>query len=182
MTRMDRDSELALVARLRAGDPAAFDVLHEEFNTRFFNFLARLSPRRDVAEDLLEETWLRLVAYAPALRVDTQLAAWLFTVARNRYATYCRARQVENSHAALRAYRRCGFAEAPYVIMSRPVNDTTNPCHRGSPPWTTTARYSPISLLPSPTGRRRRCAAPRRAFRIFPQDTRSARRWKSCGI
>ena len=97
---MDRDAELALVARLRVGDPAAFDLVHAEFNTRLFNFLARLSQRRDIAEDLLEETWLRLVARASALRDDTRLAPWLFTVARNLHASYCRARLVENSHAA----------------------------------------------------------------------------------
>jgi RNA polymerase sigma-70 factor (ECF subfamily) len=97
---MDRDSELALVARLRAGDPDAFDRVHDAFNTRLFNFLARLSQRRDVAEDLLEDTWLRLVAHAPALRDDTRLGPWLFTVARNLYASYCRARMVERSHAA----------------------------------------------------------------------------------
>lgn len=97
---MDRESELALVGRLRAGDAAAFDVVHQAFNTRLFNFLARLSQRRDVAEDLLEETWLRLVARAAALRPDTRLAPWLFTVARNLYASYCRARLVEHSHAA----------------------------------------------------------------------------------
>lgn len=97
---MDRDSELALVARLRAGDPAAFDEVYEALNRRLFNFLARLSQRREVAEDLLEETWMRLVARAPALRPDTRLAPWLFTVARNLHASYCRSRQVELSHAA----------------------------------------------------------------------------------
>jgi hypothetical protein len=55
---MDRDQELALVARLRAGDGDAFDEIHDAFNVRLFTFLARLSNRRDVAEDLLEETWL----------------------------------------------------------------------------------------------------------------------------
>ena len=97
---MDRLSELALVARLRAGDSAAFDEVIERFNTPLFNFLARLSRRRDVAEDLLEETWLRLVARAPALREDTRLAPWLFTVARNLYASYCRSRLVEDAHVA----------------------------------------------------------------------------------
>ena len=97
---MDRDSELALVARLRAGDAAAFDAVLEHFNTPLFTFLVRLSRRRDVAEDLLDETWLRLVARARLLREDTHLGPWLFTVARNLYASYCRARLVEDSHVA----------------------------------------------------------------------------------
>ena len=96
---MDRERELELVCRLRAGDPAAFDAVHEAFNDRLYNFLARLSNRREAAEDLVEETWLRLVKHARRLRPDTRLGPWLFTVARNLHASYCRARLLEDSHA-----------------------------------------------------------------------------------
>jgi RNA polymerase sigma-70 factor (ECF subfamily) len=94
---MDRGSELELVARLRAGDAAAFDRVHGEFNTRLFSFLARLSRNRDVAEDLLEETWLRFVDRLPKLRADTNLGPFLFTVARNLYLSYCRSRLMEDA-------------------------------------------------------------------------------------
>ena len=97
---MDRDVELQLVERLRVGDPDAFDVVHAAFNDRLYNFLARLSNRRDIAEDLLEETWLRLVVHARRLRPDTYLGPWLFTVARHLHASYCRSRLLEDSHAA----------------------------------------------------------------------------------
>ena len=92
---MDRDSELALVARLRAGDASAFETVHREFHGRLFSFLARLAKSRDVAEDLLEETWLRLVMKGRDLRPDTALAPWLYTVARNLYYSYCRSRSLE---------------------------------------------------------------------------------------
>jgi RNA polymerase sigma-70 factor (ECF subfamily) len=97
---MDRDVELQLVRRLRTGDPDAFDAVHDAFNGPLYNFLARLSNRRDVAEDLLEETWLRLVKHARRLRPDTRLGPWLFTVARHLHASYCRSRLLEDSHAA----------------------------------------------------------------------------------
>jgi len=97
---MDRELELQLVARLRTGDPAAFDVVHAAFNVRLYSFLARLSNQRDVAEDLLEETWLRLVKHARRLRPDTRLGPWLFTVARHVHASYCRSRLLEDSHAS----------------------------------------------------------------------------------
>jgi RNA polymerase sigma-70 factor (ECF subfamily) len=96
---MDRDAEFQLVGRLRSGDPAEFDAVHGAFNSRLFNFLARMSNRRDVAEDLLEETWLRLVKHASRLRPDTRLGPWLFTVARHLHASYCRSRLLEDSHA-----------------------------------------------------------------------------------
>ncbi|MGH9409327.1 MAG: RNA polymerase sigma factor [Vicinamibacterales bacterium] len=97
---MDRDTELSLVQRLGEGDGAAFDAVHAEFNARLFSFLTRLSRHRDVAEDLLEETWLRLVAHAGELRADTRLGPWLFTVARNLHVSYCRSRLLEDSRAA----------------------------------------------------------------------------------
>ncbi|MFO7695400.1 MAG: RNA polymerase sigma factor [Vicinamibacterales bacterium] len=89
---MDRETELALVGRLRDGDAAAFDAVYEEYRARVYSFLARLSRSRDVAEDLAEETWLRLVSAGVRLRPDTRLGPWLFTVARNLYYSYCRSR------------------------------------------------------------------------------------------
>ena len=96
---MDRALELQIVGRLRAGDPAAFDAVHDAFNARLYGFLARLTNRRDIAEDLLEETWLRLVVHAPRLRPDSRLGPWLFTVARHLHVSYCRSRLLEDSYA-----------------------------------------------------------------------------------
>jgi len=96
---LDREAERALVSRLRAGDADAFDAVYAAYNTRLFALLARLSRNRAIAEDLLEETWLRLVSHAERLREDSQLGAWLFTVARNLYVSYCRSRMLEDVHA-----------------------------------------------------------------------------------
>jgi len=100
MTGVERETELALVARLRQGDADSFDDVYAAFNTRLFTFLVRLSRRRDVAEDLLEETWLRLVKHARRLRPDTRLGPWLFTVARHLYVSFNRARVLEDSVSA----------------------------------------------------------------------------------
>jgi RNA polymerase sigma factor (sigma-70 family) len=96
---MDRDFELELVRRVLAGDTDAFDAVYALYNTPLFGFLARLAGSRDVAEDLLEETWLRFVAHADRLNADTRLGPWLFTVARNLHVSYCRSRAIERSHA-----------------------------------------------------------------------------------
>ena len=92
---MDREIELRLVARLKAGDPAAFEAIYEAHRPRLFGFLVRLSRRRDVAEDLLEETWLRLVKRAGTLTDDACVGPWLFTVARNLYFSWRRSRAVD---------------------------------------------------------------------------------------
>ena len=97
---MDREIELRLVVRLKAGDPAAFDAIYETYRPRLFGFLVRLSRRRDVAEDLLEETWLRLVTRSATLTDDARLGPWLFTVARNLYFSWRRSRAVDVSRTS----------------------------------------------------------------------------------
>jgi len=79
-----------LVARLRRGDAAAFDHIYALYHPRIFSFLLRLTGRRDTAEDLAQETWLRLARAAPTLREDTTLAALLFTIARNAFTSHRR--------------------------------------------------------------------------------------------
>jgi RNA polymerase sigma-70 factor (ECF subfamily) len=97
MTEMDRDDERPLVAGLRAGDPAAFDEVYETYRPRVFAFLLRMSRSRTVAEDLLEDVWLRLVRHAADLRPDTRPGAWLFTVARNLYWSHRRGSLLEET-------------------------------------------------------------------------------------
>jgi RNA polymerase sigma-70 factor (ECF subfamily) len=97
---VDREIELRLVARLKAGDPAAFEAIYEAYRPRLFAFLVRLSRRRDVAEDLLEETWVRLVTRSATLTGDAPVGPWLFTVARNLYFSWRRSRGVDASRTS----------------------------------------------------------------------------------
>jgi|SRR5215471_5834718 len=90
MTEMDRADERSVVARLRAGDIDAFDEVYDAYRPRVFAFLLRMTRNRMLAEDLLDETWLRLVRHAPKLLPDTRVGPWLFTVARNLYWNYRR--------------------------------------------------------------------------------------------
>lgn len=90
-----------VLARLRAGDRHAFEELFARYERRIYGFLYRLSGKRDVADDLFQECWLRVARHAPSLREDTDLTAWLFTIARNlhrshqRYAIFDRFRARE---------------------------------------------------------------------------------------
>lgn len=97
---MDREAEFALVRRVADGDSAAFDLIYDEYRARLYSFLARLSRSRDVAEDLLEETWLRLVEHAGRIQPGVPLGPWLYTVARNLYFSHCRSRVIEDERVA----------------------------------------------------------------------------------
>jgi RNA polymerase sigma-70 factor (ECF subfamily) len=96
---MDREGERLLVAGLRAGETGAFDEVYAVYRPRIFAFLLRMSRSRTLAEDLLDETWLRLVRHASSLLPDTRLGPWLFTVARNLYWSYRRDSLVEETSA-----------------------------------------------------------------------------------
>jgi RNA polymerase sigma-70 factor (ECF subfamily) len=89
--------ERALVGRLREGDRRAFDAIYDAHRARVFGFLLRLSGRRDVAEDLLQETFLRLAKHAARLDPDTRIRPWLFTVARNAFVSHRRAAMLDLS-------------------------------------------------------------------------------------
>jgi len=116
---VERELELELVSRLRAGDSTAFDEIHVVFNRRLLNFLARMARNRSVAEDLLEETWLRLVSAGEELRADTRLGPWLFTVARNLYISYCRSRVRETAYTADLVFLwPCEMPKTPFDLAS----------------------------------------------------------------
>ena len=90
--------ERDLVDRLRRGDPQAFDRVYATYHPRLFSFLLRLSGRRHIAEDLAQETWLRLAKAAPTLREDTTLGPYLFTIARNAFMSHRRWAMLDLSH------------------------------------------------------------------------------------
>lgn len=79
-----------IVARLRTGDRAALRTVYSQYSDRIFSFLLRLAKRRDVAEDLHQETWMSVSRNVDRLVEGTDLAAWLFTIARNKYRSWRR--------------------------------------------------------------------------------------------
>lgn len=80
----------AIVARLARGDTRAFDAVYDSCRAPLHSFLIRLTGSAALAEDLLQETWLRLARHSRVLPPGTELRPWLFTVARNLYRSHRR--------------------------------------------------------------------------------------------
>jgi RNA polymerase sigma factor (sigma-70 family) len=78
-------------------DPRGFDQAYARYGARLFSFLNRLAGpgQRHLAEDLLQQTFLRLAEHGPELRADSDLRAWLYTVARNAFLGQWRGRKLE---------------------------------------------------------------------------------------
>jgi RNA polymerase sigma-70 factor (ECF subfamily) len=94
------DPERAWLDGLRRGDAASFDAVFAAYRRRLYGYLVRMTRRRDVAEDLLQETFLRLAQHAKRLADDTRLGAWLFTVAHRLFVSWTRAQGVRAVLAA----------------------------------------------------------------------------------
>jgi RNA polymerase sigma-70 factor (ECF subfamily) len=71
------------IEAVRRGDPAAIADVVARTRPRVYGLLLRLVGREELAAELTQETFLRLVRHAPRLGPDARVDLWLFTVARN---------------------------------------------------------------------------------------------------
>jgi RNA polymerase sigma-70 factor (ECF subfamily) len=78
------ESDERLMLRFQAGDVPAFEELVRRHRTPVFSFLVRLTGDRARAEDLCQETFLRVVHAARGWEPRAPFRTWLFAVARNQ--------------------------------------------------------------------------------------------------
>ena len=77
------DSERELMLQCANGDQGAFDALFERYRNRIYEYLAHHAPDTAVAEDLLQETFLRLYLHRHRYRPEIPVKSWLFAIATN---------------------------------------------------------------------------------------------------
>ena len=71
------------MAAYQRGDASAFAELVERHEKPLWNFLRRFVNDAAAAEDLLQETFMRVVKHREHYRPDTKFSTWLYTIARN---------------------------------------------------------------------------------------------------
>jgi len=76
-------SDEHLMLAFKGGDVSAFQRLAERHRGPVFNFLLRLCGHRQVAEDLLQETWIKVIRSASRYEAKAKYTTWLYTIARN---------------------------------------------------------------------------------------------------
>ncbi len=80
---MRDDSDESLMLRYRDGDVRAFELLVTRHRKALFNFILRFVRDTAQAEDVTQETFLRLVKGADAYERQAKFTTWLYTIARN---------------------------------------------------------------------------------------------------
>lgn len=73
----------ALFQQIAAGDKEAFHMLYQETSKSVYVFLLSIVQNREDAEDLLQETFIRVRLHADQYEDQGKPLAWIFTIARN---------------------------------------------------------------------------------------------------
>lgn len=77
-------SESAAIAHgLKKHNPELLDQLIELYQHRLLRYLLFLTGKREVAEDLFQETWMRVLLRGAQYNGKARFDTWLFTIARN---------------------------------------------------------------------------------------------------
>lgn len=85
------ESEASAIARgLRRRDPDLLGRLIEQYQHRLLRYLVYLSGNRELAEDLFQETWIRVLERGHQYDGKHEFSTWLYAVARNLTIDYLR--------------------------------------------------------------------------------------------
>ena len=88
-------TETQQIARgLRQRDVALLHALVGQYQYRLVRYFTYLLGSRDPVDDLVQETWLRILERGHSYDGQSRFEPWLFTVARNLALDYVRKRRV----------------------------------------------------------------------------------------
>jgi len=108
------ERENAAIARgLKRQDPELLDQLIETYQHRLMRYLIFLTGKREVAEDLFQEVWIRVLRRGSQYNGKARFDTWIFTIARNLVIDLSRKRTM----ASLDEMREGGEDERPFEIV-----------------------------------------------------------------
>jgi RNA polymerase sigma-70 factor (ECF subfamily) len=82
------------------GDPKGFSGLYNRYKNRVFGFLVKMTSDKEIAEDLLQDTFLAAMRNVSQFDRSRSFLSWIFGIAHKRTIDYFRHVKVENEHQA----------------------------------------------------------------------------------
>jgi RNA polymerase sigma-70 factor (ECF subfamily) len=80
---LERETEIELARKLIAGEPGAFDRFVEHFRTKIFHYSWLMCGQREDAEEVAQETLLKVFENFEDLREPERVRPWVFRIAKN---------------------------------------------------------------------------------------------------
>ena len=91
-----RQENLAIAAGLKDQEPGLLDELIVRYQHRLLRYLLYLTSSRELAEDLFQEVWMRVLVRGGQFNGKARFDTWLFTIARNLVIDYRRKRTLSS--------------------------------------------------------------------------------------
>jgi RNA polymerase sigma-70 factor, ECF subfamily len=85
MAMMPKSSEHAMIRRAQKGDGEAVEALIRAHQEALYAFMLRMSGRPDVAEDIVQEAFVRVLKNIDRFDTRFRFSTWLFTIAKRLY-------------------------------------------------------------------------------------------------
>lgn len=89
MKRMERAEEQRVIELAAAGDREAAARLIREHQTSLYAYILRLSGRPDVAEDVVQDAFVRVLTNLHRFDPRYRFSTWLFTIAKRLHVNAC---------------------------------------------------------------------------------------------
>ncbi|MEW6369177.1 MAG: sigma-70 family RNA polymerase sigma factor [Acidobacteriota bacterium] len=93
-----------LMAQVQSGRVEMLALLFERHHVKLYNFFLRLTQDRSLSEDLVQETFLRILKYCDSYRREARFTTWMYQVAGNLHLDHLRKRMplvsLEDVHEA----------------------------------------------------------------------------------
>jgi RNA polymerase sigma-70 factor (ECF subfamily) len=89
-----RQESLAIASGLKHQEAGLLDELIVRYQHRLLRYLLYLTSSRELAEDLFQEVWMRVLVRGGQFNGKARFDTWLFTIARNLVIDYRRKRTV----------------------------------------------------------------------------------------
>lgn len=110
---LEQASEATLLRRAQGGDRTAFAHVIESYYDRLYRWLYHLTHDSHLAEDLVQETFLKAFANLQRFQPDTNFRAWLFRIAHNNWI---------NQHRATKRCREPFPDDVPQTNSEEPID------------------------------------------------------------
>ncbi len=113
---LDKQDEVKLVRRARRGDPAAIEALIRAHQDPLYAFMLRLSGRPEVAQDMVQEAFVRVIRSIDRFDDRFRFSTWLFTIARRLLVNHMQKMRPASDSETVG--RQQGDTETPGVLSA----------------------------------------------------------------
>lgn len=87
----------ALMLHVSKNNIESASILYDRYSKRLYNYFVKISFDRDLSQDLLQSTFLRMIKYRHSYQSDKPYQAWIFQIARNVLTDEMKSRKIQTT-------------------------------------------------------------------------------------